>query len=257
MTTRAASPLGTTGTNHEPIIAGLDQFLTLLKRRKILWEFHLGTVSSQIASGFTNIPVVLDSDTVSINAQSIIGSVVPGARVCIIFVPPSGYFIIGGIGSAAAGSVLTDVNGKSMIYGTSNSGTVIAETTVLTSPVFTFPSGCVFSVKWGWGFQAIATTSRPNFSVHALTSNNLLVDDGEKVVGAAARNYSAHAEGIFCNNSGANITDSLILTLRDNSGASGALLAGSASRPSFFGPITILGTVSQFTDKNGIILPTM
>lgn len=257
MSTRASSPSGIAGTNYDPIIAGLDQFLTLLKRRKILWEFHLGTVSSQIASGFSSIPVVLDGDSVSINAQSIIGSVVPGARVCIIFVPPSGYFIVGGVGSITPGNILVDLTGRSMIYSMTNSATAIAKTTVLTSPVFTFESGVVFKVGWGWGVQGIAATSRPNFIINALTSGNQLYDDGERAVIAAARNYSAHGEATFCNNSGAPITDSLILTLTDLSGANGSLLVGTATRPSFFGPVTILGTVQQFTDKNGFLPPSM
>ena len=257
MTTRASSPSGISGTVHDPIIAGLDQFLTLLKRRKVLWEFHLGTVRSQIASGFANIPVQLDGDGVSVNAQSIIGIVAPGSRVCVIFVPPSGYIIVGGLGAAVVGSELVDVNGRSMIYAVVNSATVIAKTTIMTSPVFTFPPGCVFKVGWGWGVQGIAATSRPNFVVNALTTNNQLYDDGEKAVTGLARNFSAHAEGIFCNNTGVPITDALVLTLADLSGASGVLMVGTATRPAFFGPVTILGSVKQFTDKNGILPPSL
>jgi hypothetical protein len=82
-------------------VPSLDQFLDTLKRRKILWELHLGTVTPAVSVDISNIvpvanvPVLLDGDDTPIAAQGIVGPVFAGSRVVVVFVPPSGYYIMG------------------------------------------------------------------------------------------------------------------------------------------------------------------
>lgn len=82
------------------VATSTEATLALLKRRKMLFEFMTGTVTNPpnaATAGLGTVPVVLDGDTEPVSAQSLIGAVVDGQRVPIIFVPPNGYMIVGHI----------------------------------------------------------------------------------------------------------------------------------------------------------------
>lgn len=84
--------------------AMLTQFLQFLQRRKVLWEFKLGVCMSQAATaGSTDITVVLDGDDNSLTCRTLIGPPPPGSKVAVIFVPPTGYYIIGLVGGQPLG----------------------------------------------------------------------------------------------------------------------------------------------------------
>jgi hypothetical protein len=92
----ASSTNQSSGTSDDPLTGSVDQLLTLLKRRKILWEFHTGT--AQAESSGSDVAVLIDGDKSSILARTLCGRVKINDRVAIIFVPPSGYYIVGIIG---------------------------------------------------------------------------------------------------------------------------------------------------------------
>lgn len=99
----------------------LDQFLDTLKRRKVLWEFHLGTVGAALLQGSNAIapagagstvdfPITLDGDGENITAQSLVGNLLVGQRVAVMFVPPTSYNVIGVLGGAQTNDILDAVN---------------------------------------------------------------------------------------------------------------------------------------------------
>lgn len=83
----------------------VEALIAMLKRRRMLFELQTGTVipvhgSDQVdTTNAVNNPgsilVVLDGDVVATNAQSLVGTVVIGTRVPVLYVPPTGYYIIG------------------------------------------------------------------------------------------------------------------------------------------------------------------
>lgn len=79
--------------------AGADQIIDLFKRKGLFWKFMLATVSSTAANGVfydvLTVPATLDGDETIVSARSLIGPVTQAARVAIMYVPPTGYYIIG------------------------------------------------------------------------------------------------------------------------------------------------------------------
>jgi len=92
------------GVPADPTNAMLQQFLQLLQRRKVLWEFKLGVCMSQVpTAGMTDIVVLLDGDDNPITCRTLIGPPPAGSKVAVIFVPPTGYYIIGLVGGQPLG----------------------------------------------------------------------------------------------------------------------------------------------------------
>ena len=91
--TRARAP------SADPTNSVLDQFIQLLNRRKILWEFKLGLTQSQgMTVGATSVGVLLDGDTNPLNCRTLVGPIPALTKVAVIFVPPAGYYIVGIVG---------------------------------------------------------------------------------------------------------------------------------------------------------------
>jgi hypothetical protein len=98
----------------------LDQFIDTMNRRKMFWEFHLGTIGAPVltagaiaAAGpgsITDFPVTLDGDSENITAQSLVGNLGAGQRVAVVFVPPASYNIVGVLGGAQTNAILDAVN---------------------------------------------------------------------------------------------------------------------------------------------------
>lgn len=94
----------------------LDQFIDTMNRRKMFWEFHLGTIGASplqtvaIApagpGSAVDFPVMLDGDSQSVTAQSLCGNLQQGQRVAVVFVPPSSYNIISILGAAQTNAIL-------------------------------------------------------------------------------------------------------------------------------------------------------
>lgn len=74
----------------------VEAIVAMLRRRRVLWELHLGTVST-VTNGATA-GVQLDGDSANVAAQSIVGTVPSGTRVVVVYVPPAGYYIVGWTG---------------------------------------------------------------------------------------------------------------------------------------------------------------
>lgn len=122
--TTSASPPGAPDT----FSAGADQILDMLDRKGILWKFVLATVSDSPPNGVfydgLTVPVTIDSDTTTTSARSLIGPVTASARVAVIKVPPTGYYIVGYVGNPGHGFRQTENRITSVSF-TSLSSTTI------------------------------------------------------------------------------------------------------------------------------------
>lgn len=97
--TDSGKPLGV---SSDPTNAMLSQFLQLLQRRKVLWEFKLGVAQGSTV-GNTDVNVLLDGDDNPIVCRTLIGPSLAGLKVAVIFVPPTGYYIVGTVGANPPG----------------------------------------------------------------------------------------------------------------------------------------------------------
>jgi len=107
------------------------QFTQFLQRRKVLWELKLGVCQSQgPTAGSTDISVVLDGDDNPITCRTLIGPPPTGSKVAVIFVPPTGYYIVGLVGGQPLGPLgLVAAVGVSTTGAISTAGS--AETDIL------------------------------------------------------------------------------------------------------------------------------
>lgn len=67
------------------------------RRLGLTWQLRPATAGLEVGG---KVQVILDGDSVFINAVSLIGSMAEGSRVMAMLVPPAGVFIIGGIGTS-------------------------------------------------------------------------------------------------------------------------------------------------------------
>jgi len=96
----ASSTQQQSGTQLDPLTGSLDAFLTLLRRRKILWEFHTATVLTN-SIGTAAVSLLLDGDSNPITGKTICGPLATQQRVGVIFVPPAGYYVVGILGGVS------------------------------------------------------------------------------------------------------------------------------------------------------------
>lgn len=88
----------------DPTNATINQLIQVLQRRKLLWEFKTGiVVPGGSAAGQVIITVQLDGDDNPLPCKTLIGPVLTGTRVAVIFVPPTGYYVIGIVGGQSLG----------------------------------------------------------------------------------------------------------------------------------------------------------
>jgi hypothetical protein len=108
--------------------AGADQIIDLFKRKGLFWKFTLATVSNTAANGVfydvLTVPATLDGDETIVSARSLIGPVSQGARVAIIYVPPTGYYIVGYVNNPGHGFRQTENGTKSVTFTSVTSFTV-------------------------------------------------------------------------------------------------------------------------------------
>lgn len=85
--------------SHDPeyIALGLQTFADEAKRMGITWSLHQATTAGDVntTQSIFSTQVVLDGDSKSIAASSLIGIIPGSTRVFVLFVPPSGAYIIG------------------------------------------------------------------------------------------------------------------------------------------------------------------
>lgn len=97
----AGRPIGVPLDGNDQIFT---QFTQYLQRRKILWELKLGVCMSQgPTAGTTDISVIFDGDDNAITCRTLIGPPPVGSKVAVIFVPPTGHYIIGIVGGQPLG----------------------------------------------------------------------------------------------------------------------------------------------------------
>lgn len=108
--------------------AGADQIIDLFKRKGLFWKFMLATVSSTAVNGVfydvLTVPATLDGDETIVSARSLIGPVNQAARVAIIYVPPTGYYIVGYVNNPGHGFALSEISFNSVSFTSLSSTTV-------------------------------------------------------------------------------------------------------------------------------------
>lgn len=191
----------------EYIALGLQQFAEQAKRMDITWSLHQATTAgdANTTQSIFSTQVVLDGDTKSISASSLIGVLPGAARVFVMFVPPSGAYIIGRFDVNADSppwifnnltvngfltlNGLIQVNDPTMRRIPTTQGTnqaVVSTTFTAGSPVcgvsFTAPPSGQGVMVWHAGF-AINTAN--TMYVSAEIKNGLTLDAGSVVVGAS------------------------------------------------------------------------
>jgi hypothetical protein len=136
--------------------AGADQMIDLFTRKGLLWKMILGTASSSAPNGvFYNVlavPATLDGDSTTVSARSLIGPVNEGARVAMIYVPPTGYYIVGYVANPGHGFALAENRITSVSFTSLSSTTVNVTFThpFSTAPVITtnINSGAGATAQW-------------------------------------------------------------------------------------------------------------
>lgn len=88
-----------TGGTPENISTALNEFVKQAQRFGILWSLRLATVTGNetMIQNSAAVRIVLDGDDARITANSMIGPLEGTTRVFVMFVPPSGAYIIGRI----------------------------------------------------------------------------------------------------------------------------------------------------------------
>lgn len=209
--------------------ATLDEFLATLKRRKILWEMHIATVNEDSANS-TAAKVTIDGDTLPIPVDTIIGNVIQGQRVIVIFVPPSGYYIVGNVDGT--GVVMSGIVAYVAIP--SNSSAITTKTTVMSTPPGIFLNGHSYEVSYGWGAQVSVLGGRADFTAEQDSTGTQIGEFGAIIPGAASVNVTANGTAVFSNRSGHTITDVLNLTLTESGTAGTVTQVGTSARPRWF-----------------------
>lgn len=219
-------------TRDDTTVAGLNQFLDVLKRRKILWEFHLGTANAAVtisSSTSSSVSVTLDGDSNPITAQSIIGGFLSGTRVAVIFVPPSGYYIVGQMDIPIGPLGVVD----SVITTASSVSVGTTETVCFTTAGATYLPNRLYRASWQGVMQSTVAAARGQQRIRKgnTTGGTQLVLAGFTECIAGSVNETASFSGYFVNNSGGSLTTAVSLTLIQ-AGAAGTLIeAASASSP--------------------------
>jgi len=111
-------------------------------RLGLKWGLKPATVMEVGAS----IKIVYDGDTADITAVSMIGQVDIGDRVYVLFVPPSGNFIVGRVETASTGVLAQITSTGNTAFG--------GETSLLILPTIVFPVGRALQVQGQVAFTA-------------------------------------------------------------------------------------------------------
>lgn len=74
---------------------GVSELREQAERLGLTWGLRPATAQAPFSADPTLTPVILDGDTVAISAHSLIGMVPVTARVMVMFVPPSGNYVVG------------------------------------------------------------------------------------------------------------------------------------------------------------------
>jgi hypothetical protein len=117
---------------------GVQSLVANAVRLGISWRWRLATVTEVISGD--QVTARYDGDTADISMVSTVGTLVTGARVYVIYVPPSGNFIVGRVSAWVSGQrIATSVR-------TTSSGTFTAET-VTDTVTANLVAGLIYRVR--------------------------------------------------------------------------------------------------------------
>lgn len=135
-----------------------------------------------------------------------------------------------------------------------------AELTILTVPSIPYRAGRAYAIDYMLNAQATVAGGRPLFHVRQTNNVGTLLGGGSEIpVTAVNRPALAYGKVLFCNASGVDITDNIVLTLADAGGVGGNV---QALRPTgsvgYFGPPTDIGAAINFVNPTGLVpIPTL
>jgi hypothetical protein len=204
----------------------LDEFMAVLNRRKVLWELHIATVTAR-TNGSTRCNIIVDGDSSPIGADTLIGNLVTGQRVGVIFVPPSGYYVMGNVDGSAVQTAGV------VAYASSTSDLVTSGTTntLALQATGTFKNDHAYQLTFGWGLHVSIAGARADFTAFQDSTGLELIDFGLIVPATISINYQANGTAMFTNTSGHDITDTIDLFLTESGTAGTATWVATAARP--------------------------
>jgi hypothetical protein len=217
-----------------PDLARITELVRLADRLGLTWALRPGTVVSVSAPySRREASVRMDGDDGGITVVSLVGDVVLGDRVMVVWVPPSGQYAIGLLNQPS-----------SQLWAaasTANSGTVIAEAVVLTIPSVALKAGTAYRVEAGPSILALVTIST-QFRVRRTNLAGAIWATSPQFLGAGiALNGSAQWTSFIAPT--VNVNDSLVLTMAAT--LTGSIHAGSAAAPRFVS-VTPVGRAVDF-----------
>lgn len=238
----------------------VEALIALLKRRRMLFELLTGVVAptdasnqlgtSLVISNPAHITVILDGDTNSINAQSLVGTVVIGSCVPVLYVPPTGYYIIGYLDVPpntpvyyeqiiTSGSTTTSLT-EQVVYtttgGPSGNGKVL------------FKDGHAYYIDvFSQVHTPIAQNPTSLIRLGSLTGTSLL--GGPRLqLPATNQDVDYVRRGYVINNTGADINDVLVVTITPQS--ANAVTFNSGVTAGRYIEVTDKGAISQYPGAN-------
>jgi hypothetical protein len=221
-----------------------DAFIALLKRRKILWELHLGTVGPSVSGdptliiNSTQTQVTLDGDTGIITARSLVDTLLTGARVAVIFVPPAGYYIIGVLGAPM--TVGTTVYFENLNTTFTTSASSVEQVVYTTLGSVTFETGNAYFIEVWAQIHSVTTASNPSANVREGSLTGTILAAGPRIALAAANlddRFDRH--GYVVNTTGQEIIQPLVVTVTPNGVAcvwAGIVTSNMYIRVAYVGP---------------------
>ncbi len=163
------------------------------------------------------------------------------------------------------GRGIPDVNANGSAMDILTTGSVVptggVETSVLAVPSMTYSNGRAYELTVFGAWQAFATSARPAFAIRQTSATgHLLADLGEMAVPVANRKYPMGATIRFVNRSGADVTDFVVLTLRDvaATGNNVQMVPPALGGVGFLGPPRDIGAAANLVNPAGsALMPTV
>lgn len=234
----------------------VEALVAMLKRRRMLFELMTGTVaplnaadridSTDVVGDTGQIKVILDGDTVPTNAQSMVGTVVMGSRVPVLYVPPTGYYIIGFL-DVVPGTVVYYEQIKSLNTSTTALTEQIIYTTTLGplgSGQVLFKNGHAYFIEV-WSQSHCAVAQNPSALVRLTDLSGTVVLAGPRLqLPASNLDVPFDKHGYVINNTGADLLRVLAVTLTLQS--ANAVTFGTASAIDQYIKVTDVGDISGY-----------
>jgi hypothetical protein len=198
-------------------LSSVSELRDQAQRLGLVWVLRPATVAETTGAFTAWVPRIdLDGDldtSAGITAVSFIGGLAVGMRVMVVFIPPTGYYIVG---------TINPVQTQRYEIGafTSHATTITTTETVMeTFTAFSVLPGAAYRVEVGNGLLA-ATTAFTRFRLRKTNTAGQTLTASASFPGIGLAIAPMYYVGYFRNNTGAPITTNLVLTAVTLSGTS-------------------------------------